>query len=178
MGTITARCERAPSVAVDELVEAMLDLDGWREWFDLHGGWPDGVPPRPVTGATFRQRVVIHGVGDDVTWSVQSARLPEELALEGAGTYGSTVSIRFGAASVLSCELQVRGPWPAPAPLRRVAVRTMELELERALVKLELHVRSARLGESLTASERETLAHTPAPPKLFGVATRMLGVGH
>jgi hypothetical protein len=176
MGSITARAERPHAVPVEQLVEAILDLDGWQGWFDLHGGWLDGVPPRPVAGALLRQRVVIHGVGDDVTWVVRESRLPQQLVLEGTGTYGSTVSLRFGVGSSLSCELGVRGPWPAPASLKRIAGRTMELEIERALMKLELHVRSTRLGEALTAAEQGMLEFTPPPPKLFSVATRMLGV--
>ncbi len=180
MGTITARAERTMSVPVDLLVDAVLALDEWDQWLEIHGGWPDGVPPTPETGHRFRQRVVIHGVGDDVTWTVRESRLPTRIALEGQGSYGSTIALGFSVVGetdpLLTCEVQVRGPWPAPAPLKRVAVRTMEAEFERVLDKIELHVRRTRLGHSLSGAELDRLACSPPPPKLFSAGKRLLGI--
>lgn len=70
------------------LFETIVSPSTWEHWFGIHRDFV-GVPPRRlVQGSTFVSEVLLHGMTEEVEWTVSKLDAPKQVSLRGHGQDG------------------------------------------------------------------------------------------
>jgi uncharacterized protein YndB with AHSA1/START domain len=116
------------------------DLSRLGEWLDLHEDWRSEVPADLEVGTELTSVVVVKGMRNRVTWTIEELRPPELIVLAGDGKGGTRVSLRVSATRVeagTSVELYTEFKNPALiGPIGGAAGRALKGELRRSLDRL------------------------------------------
>jgi acetyl-CoA C-acetyltransferase len=108
----------------------------FEEWLTLHGSWPDGVPPGPEQGQSFRQGLKIMGMPADVNWTVEELDPGSKIVMRGAGPMGATLATTITASgSTVSYEAEFSGGG-IQGPMGDMVAKKAGEEIETSLEKL------------------------------------------
>lgn len=70
------------------LFETIISPPTWEHWFGIHRDFV-GIPPqRLVTGSIFVSEVLLHGMTEEVEWTVSKLDSPTQVSLRGHGQAG------------------------------------------------------------------------------------------
>lgn len=93
MGHIEATRELAASP--EALWETVADPLTWDKWFTVHDRWLKEPPATLTGGATLTAKIVMLGMANKITWSIESVEAPTRLVLGGTGMAGVKAKFAF-----------------------------------------------------------------------------------
>jgi acetyl-CoA C-acetyltransferase len=121
----------------EEAFALATDPARFDEWLTLHAAWPDGVPPAPSEGASFKQKLTIMGMPADVDWKVEDFEPGSKLVMRGAGPMGATLATTITAdGGTVSYEAEFSGGG-IQGPMGDMVTKKAGEEIEASLEKLK-----------------------------------------
>lgn len=70
------------------LYETIVSPGTWEHWFGIHRDFVGTPPRRLVQGSTFVSEVLLHGMSEEVEWTVSKLDAPTQISLRGHGHDG------------------------------------------------------------------------------------------
>ncbi|MFV8316438.1 SRPBCC family protein [Mycobacterium sp. 23] len=93
MGHIEA--SRMLSATPDALWAIVSDLPNWDKWFTVHEKWTSDVPETIVVGTPLTAKIVMLGMANKISWTVEKIDAPTSFALSGTGMAGVKALFEF-----------------------------------------------------------------------------------
>lgn len=124
--------------APDQVWAKLTDFSSYAEWNTTHAGFPDGAPPAPTQGATFKEKVKIMGMPGEVNWTVAEVTEGERLFLDGKGPMGTHMKMTYdlqpageGTRILLDSEFGGAALGPMAKALEKESDKSLDESLEK-----------------------------------------------